>query len=63
MFAVMARSLKHREVKVLPTNAVKVSQYARDRKCTTSLLYHELDRGKAKFEIVIWQGFNFILPL
>mgnify|MGYP000449770007 CR=1 FL=1 len=58
----MARSLKHKEVKVLPANAIKVSEYARLRACSTSLIYHELDRGKAKFDIVIWQGFNFIVP-
>lgn len=58
----MARSLKHIEVDTLPANAVKVAQYAKDRNCSTSLIYHELERGKASFKIVIWQGFNFVIP-
>ena len=59
----MPRSLTHKEVKELPKNAVKVSHYAKERGCSTSLLYHELNRGKAKFSIIVWQGTNFILPL
>ena len=59
----MPRSLTHKEVNVLPKDAVKVSHYAKQRGCSTSLIYHELQRGKANFTIIVWQGTNFILPL
>ena len=61
-FADMARRYQYRAVDKLPPNAIKVSDYARQRGCHHSLIYHEVRRGKAKFEIVTFQGFNFIIP-
>lgn len=58
----MPRSLPHKEYKELPAGAIKVSDYAKAKPCSTSLLYHQLKRGKADFTIIVWQGINFVLP-
>lgn len=55
---------KYRQVETLPVNAVKVSEYAAKWPCNTSYLY-KLVRDKkniSTFEIVDFQGINFILP-
>lgn len=49
----MPRSLTHKEYKELPKGAIKVSMYAKDRGCSTSLVYHELHRGKANFTMIV----------
>lgn len=56
----MPRKYDHRIVKRLPKDAITVKEYARQRNCHHSLIYHELKRGKANFQIVNFQGINFI---
>lgn len=58
----MPRIYEYQTVSKLPTNAIKVSEYAKQRNCSHSLIYHELKRGKAKFYIVQFQGINFVIP-
>lgn len=58
----MPRLNQYTIVDSLPDNAIKVSQYAKDRGCHHSLIYHEITRKKANFEIIQFQGINFILP-
>ena len=60
-FAAMPRLHTYRIVKELPSHAVKVIEYAKQRGCHHSLIYHEVKRKKAKFEIVNFQGINFII--
>jgi len=60
----MPRKYQYRIVDKLPDNAVKVKDYATNiRQCSTSLIYHEIQRKKANFEIIQFQGINFIIPL
>ncbi len=59
----MPRLYNYTIVEILPLNAIKVSEYARQRGCTTSLIYHEISRKKANFEIIQFQSINFIIPL
>lgn len=60
----MPRLYQYRKVDKLPDNAVKVKDYAVNvRQCSTSLIYHEVQRNKANFEIIQFQGINFIVPL
>lgn len=55
---------RYRTVSKLPDNALKVSEYARYRGFKDhSLVYHRITRGKADYEIVIFQGFNFVIPI
>jgi len=56
----MPRLYKYREVKQLPKDAITVKAYAEARNCHHSLIYHELKRGKANFEIINFQGINFV---
>lgn len=66
IFALMARIYdnRYRTVSKLPDNAVKVSEYAkliglRDH----SLIYHRLRRNvSVNYEIVVFQGINFVIP-
>lgn len=60
-----AKDDRYRIVDKLPDNAVKVSEYAKLRGCADhSLIYHWLRRksDKATYEIVVFQGFNFVIP-
>lgn len=59
----MPRLYQYKTVKKLPGNAITVKQYAVTRGCSHTLIYKELKRGKAKFEIVQFHGINFIIPL
>jgi len=66
MFANMGRNKKnkYRIVLELPANAVKVADYANQWPCNTSYIY-KLVRDKkniSKFEVVDFQGINFIIP-
>jgi len=61
IFVLMPRLHTYRIVKELPSHAVKVIEYAKQRGCHHSLIYHEVKRKKAKFEIVNFQGINFII--
>ena len=58
----MPRKFEYRIVKELPKEALKVKEYADQRAVSTSLIYHELHRGVAKFEMIQFQSINFILP-
>ena len=58
----MPRKHQYITVDILPSNAIKVSDYAKQRGCDHSLIYHELRRNVAKFTIVQFQGFNFVIP-
>jgi hypothetical protein len=61
IFDLMPRKYDHIIVDQLPPNAVRVSAYAKQRNCSTSLIYHELLRNVAKFYIVQFQGINFVV--
>jgi hypothetical protein len=61
------RQNKYRTLDKLPPKAVSVAQYASDRSCNTSNIYKlwRVKKGKNKkgnFEIIEFQGINFILP-
>ncbi|HXS59403.1 MAG TPA: hypothetical protein VN703_01155 [Candidatus Sulfopaludibacter sp.] len=59
----MARTKNFYKVNKLPGNALKVSEYARLQGWKGhSLVYHNINRGKADYKIVVFQGFNFIIP-
>ena len=58
----MPRIHNYTIVDQLPANAIKVSDYAKQRGCSHSLIYHELTRKVAKFTIVQFQGINFVIP-
>lgn len=45
----------------LPTDALRVSEYAAKRECNTSYLYELIRTHKADFEIVIFKGINFVI--
>lgn len=58
------------EVDNLPDTAIKVSEYAKQRRCNTSYIYKlaamkqdeiKTDQ-KINFEIVEFHGINFIIP-
>ena len=53
---------KYREVIELPEGSMSVSNYAAQRECTPPYIYKLWKEGKAKFEIVIFSGTNFIIP-
>ncbi len=53
---------KYRIVEELPINAMSVPAYAAHIDCLPQNIYNMLSRGTAQFEIVIFQGFNFVIP-
>jgi hypothetical protein len=53
---------KYREVVKLPSKAVTVKTYAEQNDITTAYVYKQIKEGKNKFEIVTFQGINFIIP-
>jgi len=54
----------YRPVDTLPVNAIRVSDYAKQWPCNTSYLYKLVREKKniSVFEIVDFQGINFVLP-
>ena len=56
---------KYREVNKLPSNAITVAQYANNNNFTTNYVYNQIKTGKhiGKFEVVVFQTFNFIIPV
>lgn len=58
-----ANKNKYRTVEDLPATAKTVSEYCKDRGCTNPYIYQLIRENKADFEIVIFKGFNFIIPL
>lgn len=67
----MPRLYTHTIVDTLPDNALKVSEYAKNQGYTTPYIYelirkvreNAIDKNKAGFEVVTFQGINFIIPL
>lgn len=55
---------KYKEVKRLPVNAVTVAEYASQQGFTTNYVYNLIRDNKHldKFDIVVFQSFNFIIP-
>jgi len=53
---------KYQTVTELPANAKSVAQYAKDINCTSQNIYMRLMRGVADYTIVIFEGFNFVIP-
>lgn len=53
---------KYREVAELPPTAKTVKTYAEDENITTAYVYKQIKEKKNKFEIVVFQGVNFIIP-
>lgn len=61
------RQNKYRLVDKLPDHALSVAQYAALRDCNTSNIYKLWRRKKGQsksgsFEIIEYQGLNFVLP-
>lgn len=60
------RQNKYKSVKTLPPGAMSVAQYASNRGCNTSYIYKlwRTKKGQDKtesFEIIEFQGLNFVL--
>jgi len=55
------KGTKYNTIDTLPKDAVKVSQYAKDNNITVAYVYIKHSRGKAKYNIVSFQGINFII--
>jgi hypothetical protein len=58
---------EYRILNELPGQALSVAQYAKERQCNTSNIYKEYRTAREKgrqlpYEIVIYSGFNFIVP-
>lgn len=53
---------KYREVTELPTTAKTVKTYAEENEITTAYVYKQVKEKKNKFEMVVFQGVNFIIP-
>lgn len=67
----MPRLYNYTIVDTLPDNAVKVSEYAKQQGYTYPYIYellrkvrnNEIEKSKAGFDMVTFQGINFIIPL
>ena len=60
---IMPRTKNFDTVKKLPSNAIKVSEYARLQGWKGhSLVYHNITRNKANYKIVVFQDINFVIP-
>jgi len=53
---------KYREVTKLPATAQTVKTYAANNEITTAYVYKQVKEKKNKFEIIVFQGVNFIIP-
>ena len=62
-----SRHNRYRTVDYLPDNALRVSEYAEQRQCNTSYIYElvrkSLEGKSIDFEIVVYKGINFVVPL
>ena len=54
---------KYETVTTLPSNAMSVPNYAKSHGHTTQYIYNKLQNGTANFKIVVFQGFNFVIPM
>ncbi len=67
----MPRLYDHEAVEQLPVNAVKVSQYAKDRNVSYTYIYelarkirnNQISEQQAGFKLITFQSINFIIPL
>lgn len=59
------RRYEYEQVNILPDNAMTVAQYAKEvKECNTSYIYELIRKNKnSDFQIVIYKGINFIIPL
>lgn len=59
------RRYEYEHVNILPDNAMTVAQYAKEvKECNTSYIYELIRKKKnGDFQIVIYKGINFIIPL
>lgn len=63
------RNNEYRKLSKFPSNAITVSEYARERGCNTANIYkhwRKVAEGKSTpqrigFEIVVFQDINFVL--
>jgi hypothetical protein len=54
---------KYEQVDKLPIEAQSVTDFCKDQGYSTSNLYNQYKKKKNKgFKIVVFQGFNFIVP-
>ncbi len=59
----MRRVNEYKRVNKLPINAMTVQEYATSINLTTQALYNQIRRNKNNsYTIVIFKGFNFIIP-
>ena len=54
---------KYRIVNSLPVEAMTVKDYCLQRGCTNPYIYQLIKDNKADFEIVLFKGINFVIPL
>lgn len=54
---------QYKNVDTLPDTAMTVSDYCKQRGCTNPYIYQLYKTHKADFDIVIFKGINFIIPL
>jgi hypothetical protein len=54
---------RYKTVKILPAEAMTISEYCEKRGCTNPYIYELYRRKKADFDIVIFKGINFVIPL
>jgi len=57
----MARTAKRERVNTLPANAMSVAKYAAMQGVTTAAVYYW--EKKKKLKLVVYNGFNFLIPL
>ena len=53
---------KYPIIKTLPVNAMTVKEYALSKGITPQYVYVMIQRNKATFKMVLFQGINFIIP-
>ncbi len=58
-----AQKNRYKTVDSLPYSAMTVSEYCKQRGCTNPYIYELYRNNKADFDIVIFKGINFVIPL
>ena len=59
----MAKNIgKYRTVEILPITALTVQSYADSRGWRPHNVYMKIKRNTNDFEIVLFQGINFVIP-
>ena len=49
------------KIKQLPASAQSVANFAKDSGFTVSYIYKKFNEGKAKYNIVDFEGYNFVI--